>query len=44
MVKDGAKERVIEAIRLNGGQVLPCKIATEGLTVKTLLASKAAKA
>ncbi len=44
MVKDGAKERVIEAIRLNGGQVLPCKMATEGLTVKTLLASKAAKA
>ena len=28
MVKDGAKERVIEAIRLNGGQVLPCKMAT----------------
>jgi D-glycero-alpha-D-manno-heptose-7-phosphate kinase len=43
MVKDGAKERVIEAIRLNGGQVLPCKMAPEGLTVRTL-ASKAAKA
>jgi D-glycero-alpha-D-manno-heptose-7-phosphate kinase len=44
MVKDGAKDRVVEAIRLNGGQVLPCKMAPEGLTVKTQLASKAAKA
>lgn len=43
MVKDGAKDRVIEAIRLNGGQVMPCKMAPEGLTIKTL-ASKAAKA
>ncbi len=43
MVKDGAKERVVEAIRLNGGQVLPCKMSTDGLVVKTL-ASKAAKA
>jgi D-glycero-alpha-D-manno-heptose-7-phosphate kinase len=44
MVKDGAKDRVVEAIRLNGGQVLPCKMAAEGLSVKTQLASKAAKA
>jgi D-glycero-alpha-D-manno-heptose-7-phosphate kinase len=43
MVKDGAKERVIEAIRLNGGQVLPCRMAPEGLTVKAV-ATKAAKA
>jgi len=43
MVKDGAKERVIEAIRLNGGQVLPCTMAPEGLAVKTVVA-KAAKA
>lgn len=43
MVKDGAKERVIEAIRINGGQVLPCKMSPEGLTVK-VQAAKAAKA
>jgi D-glycero-alpha-D-manno-heptose-7-phosphate kinase len=44
MVKDGARERVIEAIRLNGGQVLPCSMSPDGLTVKVLPASKAAKA
>lgn len=43
MVKDGAKERVVEAIRLNGGQVLPCNMSAEGLTVKTA-AIKTAKA
>jgi ribosomal protein L2 len=43
MVKDGAKDRVIEAIRLNGGQVLPCKMSPEGLTIKNV-AYKAAKA
>jgi D-glycero-alpha-D-manno-heptose-7-phosphate kinase len=44
MVKDGAKERVIEALRINGGEVLPCKVSPEGLSVKTALASKAAEA
>ncbi len=44
MVKDGAKQRVIEAIRVNGGQVMPCHMAAEGLVVKTQVASKAAKA
>ena len=44
MVKDGARERVVEALRINGGEVLPCKMAAEGLTVKSLMASKAAQA
>jgi D-glycero-alpha-D-manno-heptose-7-phosphate kinase len=44
MVKDGAKDRVVEALKLNGGEVLPCRTSPEGLTVKTQLASKAAKA
>jgi D-glycero-alpha-D-manno-heptose-7-phosphate kinase len=43
MVKEGCRERVAEALTLNGGQVLPCKVSSTGLTVKTL-ASKAAKA
>jgi D-glycero-alpha-D-manno-heptose-7-phosphate kinase len=43
MVKDGAKDRVTEALKINGGEVLPCRTATEGLSVKTL-ASKAARA
>ena len=34
MVKEGARERVADALRLNGGQVLPCRVATEGLVVK----------
>ncbi|HWR13809.1 MAG TPA: hypothetical protein VN577_03215 [Terriglobales bacterium] len=44
MVKDGAKDRVIEALRINGGEVLPCKMSPEGLVVKTQAASKAARA
>jgi D-glycero-alpha-D-manno-heptose-7-phosphate kinase len=43
MVKDGARDRVVEALRINGGEVLPCKMSPEGLTVKMQLA-KAAKA
>jgi D-glycero-alpha-D-manno-heptose-7-phosphate kinase len=43
MVKDGARDRVVEALRINGGEVLPCKLSTEGLTVKTQIV-KAAKA
>lgn len=35
MVKDGAKDRVAEVLRKNGGQVLPFKVAREGLTVTT---------
>lgn len=44
MVKDGAKERVIEALRINGGEVLPCRIAPEGLSIRSQLVSKAAQA
>src|SRR3954471_10054207 len=43
MVKDGAKERVIEALRINGGEVLPCRIAPEGLSIRSQLVSKAAQ-
>lgn len=43
MVKDGARERVAEALKINGGEVLPCRVSTDGLTVKTQLA-KAAQA
>jgi D-glycero-alpha-D-manno-heptose-7-phosphate kinase len=43
MVKDGAKERVAQAIRMNGGQVLNCNVAQTGLVVeKILLSSRAA--
>jgi D-glycero-alpha-D-manno-heptose-7-phosphate kinase len=43
MVKDGAKERVAQAIRMNGGQVLNCNVAHTGLVVeKILLSSRAA--
>jgi D-glycero-alpha-D-manno-heptose-7-phosphate kinase len=42
MVKDGARERVIEALRINGGEVLPCKVSSEGLSVKAQLASSTA--
>lgn len=31
MVKDGAKERVAEALKVNGGHVLPCRVAPDGL-------------
>lgn len=33
MVKEGSKQRVSEALRLNGAQVLPFQVAREGLTV-----------
>lgn len=33
MVKDGARERVIEALRMNGGQVMPSNLCIQGLTV-----------
>lgn len=33
MVKEGAKARVIDALRLNGAQVLPFKVSREGLSV-----------
>jgi len=43
MVKDGAKERVAQALRLNGGQVLNCNVAHNGLLVeKVLLSNRAA--
>jgi D-glycero-alpha-D-manno-heptose-7-phosphate kinase len=43
MVKDGARERVTQAIRMNGGQVLQCNVAPTGLLVeKVLLANRAA--
>ncbi|HVZ18627.1 MAG TPA: hypothetical protein VG897_16015, partial [Terriglobales bacterium] len=41
MVKDGARDRVVEALKINGGEVLPCRVSTDGLTVK-LQAVKAA--
>lgn len=41
MVKQGAKERVIEALRMNGGQVLPSNLCAQGLT---LYAARAASA
>lgn len=40
MVKDGAKERVSQALRVNGGQVLPCRVVDEGLNVSLVKASK----
>jgi len=43
MVKDGAKERVAQALRLNGGHVLNCNVAQTGLVVeKVLLSNRAA--
>ncbi len=33
MVKDGAKERVTEALRINGAHILPFQVAREGLSV-----------
>jgi hypothetical protein len=39
MVKDGAKERVAQAIRMNGGQVLNCNVAQTGLVVEKVLLS-----
>jgi D-glycero-alpha-D-manno-heptose-7-phosphate kinase len=42
MVKDGARERVAEALKINGGEVLPCRVSPNGLTVKSV-AYKAAE-
>jgi D-glycero-alpha-D-manno-heptose-7-phosphate kinase len=36
MVKEGAKERVMDALRLNGAQVLPFRVAREGLSVSSV--------
>jgi len=44
MVKDGARERVVEALKINGGEVLPCRVSADGLTVKTQMISKVALA
>jgi D-glycero-alpha-D-manno-heptose-7-phosphate kinase len=33
MVQDGAKEQVAAALKAEGGQVLPCTVARQGLTV-----------
>jgi len=35
MVKEGAKDRVSDALRLNGAHVLPFKVASEGLSVSS---------
>jgi len=35
MVKDGAKERVSQAMRMNGGQVLPVSLMPTGLSVQS---------
>ena len=42
MVKDGARDRVVEALKINGGEVLPCRVSTEGLTVKSQAVKAAA--
>lgn len=42
MVKEGARERVVEALKINGGEVLPCRVSADGLTVKSQLAKAAA--
>jgi len=41
MVKDGARERVVEALKINGGEVLPCRLSTDGLTIKTQMVKTA---
>jgi D-glycero-alpha-D-manno-heptose-7-phosphate kinase len=42
MVKEGAKERVAQAIRMNGGQVLNCNVSHHGLIVEKVLLSNRA--
>lgn len=44
MVKDGAKDRVAQAIRMNGGQVLNSGVAHHGLLVEKVLLSNRATA
>jgi D-glycero-alpha-D-manno-heptose-7-phosphate kinase len=39
MAKDGEKERVTEALRAAGGQVLPFRVAREGVSVTTITAA-----
>src|SRR5205814_3069115 len=34
MVREGAKERVAQALRMNGGTVLPCRVNPTGLRVE----------
>ena len=34
MVREGAKERVAQALRMNGGTVLPCRVTPTGLKVE----------
>ena len=41
MVKDGARDRVVDALKINGGEVLPCRVSPEGLVVKTQQAKAA---
>jgi D-glycero-alpha-D-manno-heptose-7-phosphate kinase len=36
MVKEGTKQRVMDALRLNGAQVLPFQVAREGLSVSSV--------
>ncbi|MGZ4790022.1 MAG: GHMP family kinase ATP-binding protein [Terriglobales bacterium] len=42
MVKDGARDRVVEALKINGGEVLPCRVSADGLTVKSQAVKAAA--
>ncbi len=42
MVKDGARDRVVDALKINGGEVLPCRVSAEGLTVKSQVVKAAA--
>jgi len=39
MVREGAKERVAQALRMNGGTVLPCRVANKGLSVEQEVAT-----
>jgi D-glycero-alpha-D-manno-heptose-7-phosphate kinase len=41
MVKAGARERVVEALRMNGGQVLPSNLCAQGLVVSAARAASA---
>jgi D-glycero-alpha-D-manno-heptose-7-phosphate kinase len=41
MVKAGARERVVEALRMNGGQVLPSNLCAQGLVVSAARAAGA---
>jgi D-glycero-alpha-D-manno-heptose-7-phosphate kinase len=44
MVKEGAKERVSQAIRMNGGYVLPCSVTNSGLRAISSRAEQARQA